>query len=160
LKEYYSQTCAQRPPLGLQKAVVFQRWSLITVCSYKIAINFGKLVIRLVVVDGWFLTHVNCTGIVKFLKSFKPRNFFYLHQRFTICIDLLNLLLSSRPIFSTRLATTWTWRWSSSTRPSPASTSKDCSREKQQEFSTSGRKRQTLQISPFRYLIERFLIFF
>jgi hypothetical protein len=46
-----SQTCVQQPPLGLKKVAVVKRWLLLTVCSYKIAINFSKLGIRLVIVD-------------------------------------------------------------------------------------------------------------
>jgi hypothetical protein len=55
ITKYYkcSQTFVQQPPLGLKKVAVVKKWLLLTVCSYKIAINFGKLVIRLVVEDRW-----------------------------------------------------------------------------------------------------------
>ena len=55
----YSQTCVQRPPLGPQKSVhcskVKTKWSLFTVCSYKIAISFVKLGLKLAIVDRWSL---------------------------------------------------------------------------------------------------------
>jgi hypothetical protein len=40
-------------PWDSKKVAVVKRWSVLTVCSYKIAINFGKLEIRLVIVDRW-----------------------------------------------------------------------------------------------------------
>jgi hypothetical protein len=56
----YSQTCVQRPSLGLKKVAVVQRRSLFTVCSYKIVISFGYLGIRLVLVDRWLLFRGGC----------------------------------------------------------------------------------------------------
>ena len=52
------QTCVQWPPLGLIKSGRYSKVALLTVCSYKIAINFGKLGLRLAVVDRWSLTQV------------------------------------------------------------------------------------------------------
>jgi hypothetical protein len=53
----YSQTCVQRPPLGLKKSgrcsKVKAKWSLFTVCSYKTAISFVKLGLKMAVVDRW-----------------------------------------------------------------------------------------------------------
>ncbi len=53
----YSQTCVQRPPLGLEKSglcsKVKAKWSLFTVYSYKISISFENLGLKLAVVDRW-----------------------------------------------------------------------------------------------------------
>ncbi len=42
-------------PWDSKKVAVGQKWSLFTVYSYKTAIRFGKLGLRLVVVNRWLL---------------------------------------------------------------------------------------------------------
>ncbi len=50
----------QQPALELKKAAVFKRWLLLSVYSYKIANNFGKLGLRLFIVDKWSLFNSDC----------------------------------------------------------------------------------------------------
>jgi hypothetical protein len=59
-KYVHSQNCVQRPPLGLKKSgrysKVKAKWSLFTVYSYKIAISFVNLGLKLAVEDRWPLS--------------------------------------------------------------------------------------------------------
>jgi hypothetical protein len=57
----YSQTCVQRPPLGLKTVQwLRQRWSLFKVYSYKIDISLGKFRLKLAIVDRWSLFRGGC----------------------------------------------------------------------------------------------------
>ncbi len=65
----YSQTCVQRPPLGLKQSgrcsKVKAKWLLFTVYSNKIAISFEKLGIKLAIADRWPLqTGGHCSEVV------------------------------------------------------------------------------------------------
>jgi hypothetical protein len=55
-KRQYSQTCVQRPPLGLKKVAIFQKW----LWSLKITINLETLGITLAVVERWPLFRGGC----------------------------------------------------------------------------------------------------
>jgi len=51
-KTKYGQTCVQRPPLGLKKVAVIQKWSIFRGWSLKITINIKKLGISLLQTGG------------------------------------------------------------------------------------------------------------